>query len=173
MEFLAKLSLEDINNIMSQPQPLHRYVAMMSGYFHDAVQHIKHTYSGDASLIWSNKPSSAEVIYRFLRFKGVGPKIASMAVNILARDFKIRFNDYTSIDISADVHVRRVFARLGLCESDPSVDQVIYKARALHPEFPGIIDFTCWEIGRNYCNVKKPVCNTCYMQELCMYSNRI
>jgi hypothetical protein len=49
-----------------------------------------------------------------------------MAANILAREFKISFADYFSIDISADVHVRRVFARLGLCTADATVEQVIY-----------------------------------------------
>ena len=42
------------------------------------------------------------MVYRFLEFNGVGPKIASMAANILAREFKIPFADYFSIDISAE-----------------------------------------------------------------------
>jgi endonuclease III len=100
-------------------------------------------------------------------FDGVGPKIASMATNILARDFKVPFADYYSIDISADVHVRRVFARLGLCASDATVEQVIYKAKALHPEFPGLMDFPCWEIGRTWCNWRTPECAGCYMRDVC------
>ncbi|RMF00953.1 MAG: iron-sulfur cluster loop, partial [Alphaproteobacteria bacterium] len=96
-------------------------------------------------------PSSAMVVYRFLEFSGVGPKIATMAANILARSFKIPMADYYSIDISADVHVKRVFERLGLVDADPSVDQVIYRARSLNPEFPGLLDYPCWDIGRKWC----------------------
>lgn len=134
---------------MTESEPLHRFVDKMSECFHFAVQRINNDYAGDASRIWSGKPSSAEVVYRFLAFNGVGPKIGSLATNILVREFKIPFADYFSIDISADVHVRRVFTRLGLCTANVSVEQVIYKAKALHPEFPGMMDLPGWEIGRN------------------------
>ena len=164
---LCSLTEPEINTIMSEPIPLHRFVDQMSGYFHKAVQRIVQKYAGDAARIWKGNPSSAEVVYRFLEFDGVGPKIASMASNILARDFKIPFEDYFSIDISADVHVRRVFSRLGLCKQNATVEQVIYKARSLYPQFPGIIDWPCWEIGRNWCNPKNPDCHECYMKGIC------
>ncbi|GIW81206.1 MAG: hypothetical protein KatS3mg105_3013 [Gemmatales bacterium] len=167
MEILINLSEADVARLMSQPEPLHRFVETMSGLFYSAIQHIWSKYKGNAALIWSGHPSSAEVVYRFLEFDGVGPKIASMAANILARDFKIPFADYFSIDISADIHVRRVFARLGVCPGNPTVEQVIYKARALHPEFPGMMDLPCWEIGRNWCKPRTPQCDNCYMNDLC------
>jgi endonuclease III len=152
---------------MTHPEPLHRFVDKMSGYFHLAIQKISNDYAGNAAQIWTGKPSSAEVVYRFLTFAGVGPKIGSMAANILAREFKITFADYFSIDISADVHVRRVFARLGLCAANASPEQVIYKAKALYPEFPGMMDLPCWEIGRNWCKSQWPECTGCYMKDLC------
>ena len=90
-----------------------------------------------------------------------------MASNILARNFKVKFKDYYSIDISADVHIKRVFHRLGLTSKSASTEEVIYKARALHPEFPGVLDFPCWEIGRSWCRPQKPTCEECYMGEVC------
>jgi len=167
IETLSALSLADVNRLMKIPEPLHRFVDIMANHFYSAVQRLKTAYAGDAARIWSGKPSSAEVVYRFLEFDGIGPKIGSMAVNILAREFKIPLADYFSIDISADVHIRRVFARLGLCPADASVEQVIYKARALHPEFPGMMDLPCWEIGRNWCKSRSPECAGCYMNDLC------
>jgi endonuclease-3 len=167
METLSQLLQADVNRLMSQPEPLHRFVDGMSGFFHSAVQRIYSQYAGNAAHIWTGKPSSAEVVYRFLEFDGVGPKIGSMAANILARDFKIPFADYYAIDISADVHVRRVFARLGLCASDATVEQVIYKAKALNPEFPGMMDLPSWELGRNWCKARGPECDGCYMKDLC------
>jgi|SRR5205809_536266 len=171
LDSLLRLSPADVNRLMSQPEPLHRFVDMMSGLFHSAVQRISKQYGGDASRIWAGNPSSAEVVYRFLEFDGVGPKIGSMAVNILARDFKIQFADFFSIDISADRHIRRVFARLGLCAPNATVEQVIYKAKALHPEFPGMMDLPCWEIGRNWCKAREPKCGACYMKDLCPSAN--
>lgn len=164
---LSGLSLLEIHRLMSEPEALHRFVDIMSRLFYLGITRIRDVYGGDASLIWKGKPSSAEVIYRFLEFDGIGPKIASMAANILAREFKVPFADYYSIDISADVHVKRVFARLGFCNPDPTVEQVVYKARALYPQFPGIFDFSCWEIGRRWCKPKKPLCNECNMRDIC------
>lgn len=156
---------------MAEPEPLHRFVEKMSGFFFSAVQHLADQYHSQASLIWSDRPSSATVVYRFLEFDGIGPKIASMAANILARDFKVPFADYYSIDISADVHVRRVFGRLGLTPPDATIDQLIFRARGLHPEFPGLMDLPAWEIGRTWCKPRKPDCAGCYMKELCRNAN--
>jgi uncharacterized HhH-GPD family protein len=171
MEHLSVLSRADVNRLMTAPEPLHRFVDTMAGHFHSGVQRIRDAYTGDAARIWDGRPSSAEVVYRFLEFNGIGPKIGSMAANILAREFKIPFADFFSIDISADVHVRRVFARLGLCAADATVEQVIYKAKALHPEFPGMMDLPSWEIGRNWCKSREPGCTGCYMKDLCPTAN--
>jgi endonuclease III len=163
---LQRLSRAEIKQLMTKPRPLHRFTAIMSENFHSAIQRIARQYNGDASRIWSRKPSSALVVYRFLEFDGIGPKIATMATNILAREFKIPLADHYSIDISADSHVRRVFGRLGLCNENPEVNQVIYKARALYPKFPGILVLPCWEIGQ-WCRPGRPDCSACYMSDLC------
>lgn len=168
---LRALSLEAVTKLMKEPIPLHRFPDEMSKNFHSAVQWIADTYSGDASAIWSNKPSSAEVVYRFLQLRGVGPKIGSMAANILARDFKIPFSDYYSIDLSVDVQVKRVFIRLGLALPTDDVQAIIYRARALYPEFPGIFDFPAWEIGRTWCRPTHPQCGQCLMRLVCPSSN--
>ncbi len=164
---LAALSLDQVRKLMTKPEPLHRFTEEMSKNLHGALKLIGQKYSGNAARIWADKPSSAEVVYRFLEFRGVGPKIATMAANILARDFKVPFSDYYSNDISADVQIRRVFARLGLTDLDDSAEAIIYRARALHPEFPGLFDLPAWEIGRNWCRPKKPLCGECYMKKVC------
>jgi endonuclease III len=94
-----------------------------------------------------------------------------MASNILAREFKIPFSDYFSIDISVDTHVRRVFYRLGLIPEKASVEQLIFRARELFPEFPGLLDSPCWEIGRKWCKPRNPECMNCYMNEICPNEN--
>ena len=134
---------------------------------HQAIEIMQRDYCGNASNIWNNEPSSAAVVYRLLRFPGVGPKISTMAVNILARVFKVKFSDYYSVDISVDIHVKRVFSRLGLVEPGPSVEQIVYKARELCPTFPGLLDGPCWNIGRNWCTKNTPACDNCYMRDAC------
>ena len=166
IEQLANISLKEYKKIF-QKNSLHRFNDTMANVFYLAVQRIVTKYDGDASKIWRGKPSSAAVVYRFLQFDGVGIKIATMAANILARQFQVPFSDYYSIDISPDVHIKRVLKRLGLVKPDANSDSVIYKARELCPEFPGIIDFSCWEIGRKYCRPKNPDCESCELREEC------
>jgi endonuclease III len=169
ISILSALSHDQLTEFMSQPKKLHRYFTTMSGVFYHAVQRIVCEYDGHAERIWTGRPSSADVVYRFLQFEGAGPKIATMATNILARDYRIEFSDYYSVDISVDAHVRRVFGRLGLRRSEASNEEVIYKARALSPDYPGRLDLPCWIIGRNWCKVdeSKRECGSCFMSDLC------
>jgi len=164
---LQGVSLARLRDVFSQPSPLHRFPDVMSENVYEAIQLIGGRYHGKAASIWEGRPPSAEVVLRFLGFHGVGPKIATMATNILARDFKVEFSDYYSIDVSADVHLRRVFTRLGLISDGASVEEVIYRARALHPAFPGLMDLPAWEIGRTWCRPTNPRCDECYMLEAC------
>jgi uncharacterized HhH-GPD family protein len=166
-DLLHGVSQTRLREVFSKPSPLHRFPDTMSDNVYAATQMIGSRYRGDAASIWQGRPPSAEVVLRFLGFRGVGPKIATMATNILARDFKVEFSDYYSVDVSADVHLRRVFTRLGLISEGASVEEVIYRARALHPEFPGLMDLPAWEIGRKWCRPSNPRCGECYMLEAC------
>jgi endonuclease III len=163
---LEHIQLEEFKSIFNRKK-LHRFNDTMAEIFHSAVIDIRRKYKGNASTIWNNCPSSSSVVYKFLEFKGSGIKISTMAANILARQFRIPFSDYYSIDISPDVHIIRVMKRMGFVPENATNDMVIYKARELNPEFPGIIDFSCWEIGRNWCRPKNPICNECIVEMEC------
>src|ERR1700722_301603 len=106
----------------------------MGTRFYEALKVIVSKYGGDASNIWRDRPSSAEAVLRFLEFPGAGPKIATMAANILAMNLKIPLSEHYSIDISLDTHVRRVMPRLGLVAPNSSDACLIYTARALNPK---------------------------------------
>ena len=166
-ERLCELSLEEVRRYMIYPEPLHHRYDDMSRYIHAAIRLIADRYRGDASAIWAGTPSGATLVRRFREFHGVGPKISTMAANILVRWFKVPVSDCSSIDISADVQVRRVFERLGLVRKGASHDQIIDRARELHPQFPGLMDLPVWEIGRNWCKSGTPLCSECYMQDIC------
>ncbi len=165
-ERLLKLDLNTLKEIF-QRKSLHRFKDDMAENFYSAIQLIHTKYNDDASNIWKNNPSGATVVRRFDEFMGVGPKISTMAANILARDFKIPMKDRIGIDISPDVQVKRVFTRLGLISKDASKDELVYCARKLQPEYPGIFDLPAWEIGRKWCRPKNPDCKNCYMNQFC------
>lgn len=171
IEALSQIPLKEYKRVFNENN-LHRFNDTMAEVFFDGVCRIKNEYGGDASLIWRGKPSSATVVYHFLQFKGMGVKIATMAANLLVRLYRVEFSDYYSIDVSPDVHVRRVMKRLGLIDDEKAVDQIIYKARELNPVFPGIIDDPLWEIGRETCKAKKPNCEQCRLRSACEYCLR-
>jgi endonuclease-3 len=164
---LSALSKEETVKLMRFPQPLHRFPELMGEIFFEAVQHIEQKYSGDASRIWAGKPSSATLVRRFLEFKGAGQKIATMAANLLVREFKIEVSDKYFIDVSLDVHVRRVLKRLTLVPVDATNEIFLYTAREMNPQYPGVIDLACWEIGHNWCRPRNPICESCYMNSVC------
>jgi len=163
---LSQITLKEYIDFF-ESEKLHRFNTKMAEIFFKAVIKIRDDYRGDASNIWKDNPSSASVVYKFLEFEGSGIKISTMAANILARQFKIPFSDYYSIDISPDVHIKRVMRRLGFVPDNAENDMIIYKARELNPEFPGIIDFSCWEIGRNWCKPNNPDCDNCIVRTEC------
>ncbi|HHE40754.1 MAG TPA: iron-sulfur cluster loop [Candidatus Cloacimonetes bacterium] len=165
-ERLLKLDLDSLKEIFKR-KSLHRFNDVMAANFFSAIQLIHTKYQNDAANIWKNKPKSATVVRRFLEFKGVGIKISTMAVNILAREFKITLQDRICIDISLDVQVKRVFTRLGFISEGASNEELIYCARELHSEYPGIFDFSAWEIGREWCRPSSPDCKNCFLNRLC------
>ena len=165
-EKLLELKQDWIRDFFVQ-ESLHRFPNRMADCFYHAIQTIDQKYQGNASNIWADTPMSATVISRFREFKGVGPKISAMAANVLVKMFKGPFADTTCIDIAPDVHVRRVFARLGLADEGASTTEVIYRARELNPEYPGIFDEVVWEIGEVFCRPSNPRCAECCLDEYC------
>lgn len=146
----------------------HRYQAKIATALENAIRQIRIQYDGNAANIWNDKPSSSELIQRLREFDGVGQKIAAMTALILVRDFGINLADYMRLDIAVDVHTRRVMKRLGLIDAKDSDHEIIFKARQMNPEFPGIFDLTLWKIGRNFCHETKPNCTACSLQNHCL-----
>lgn len=170
-KILHDLSKEKWMELMSSPKPLHRFPKRIGESFFNGIQRVKSEYSGNAANIWNKNLSSSEIVYRFLCFDGIGQKIATMATNILACFFQVSMSDHYSVDISVDRHIKKVFKRLGLVSPEAEESQIVFKARAINPEYPGLLDLPAFEIGRNWCKPIDPRCNECYMVDCCKYSH--
>lgn len=157
---------DDFIDLFLKKKP-HRFNKEMARNFYQAIQLIHTKYKDKAFLIWKGNLRSATIVLRFLEFQGVGIKIATMAANILSREYKIPMKDRICIDISPDVHIKTVFKRLGLLFDNPSAEEAIYKARELNPEYPGIFDFSVFEIGKKWCKASNPLCKKCYLNKYC------
>lgn len=169
IDFLADITEDEYKKMFAEGK-YHRYNDKGANYFYEAVQKIKNDYGGDASRIWSDNPSSKEVVSRFREFRGVGPGISTMAANILARNFKIPMSDYSKIDISTDTHIIRVMNRL-FFDGNATKDEIVKKAREINPEFPGMIDLACRRIGQKYCRPTDPKCYQCPLLKECNYNS--
>ena len=169
MDDLVAIDEERWADIMRNPTPAHRLPGDMATVLYRATQRLASAYDSDASNIWKDTPSSATIVRRFLEFHGAGPKIATMAANILVRHFHIPLRDYRYIDISADTQVQRVMARLGFVDDGASTDVVVYTARELNPDFPGIFDLALWDLGRSTCR-PAPLCAGCRLRTYCSYA---
>lgn len=122
-------------SLFNKPPKLHRFPTTMAKRTIEACKLIIKKYNNNPENIRNDNPKSDELQRRFQEFNGVGQKKASMATNILVRDFGIKVKDKSGIDISYDIHVRRIFLRTGLVEKD-DVQTIINKARELKPEYP-------------------------------------
>ena len=165
-ERFFNLKKEQIKEIFNKKK-LHRFNDEMAENFYLAIQKIHKDYNDDASNIWKGNQKSAAIVRRFLEFRGMGIKIATMTANILVRNFKIPMEDYICIDISPDVHIKRVFKRIGYIGEYAGNEELLYKARELNPIYPGIFDLSCWEIGRRWCKPSNPKCSECYLNKYC------
>ena len=170
--FLLRLPLQVLEDAMQRPAPLHRFNTVMAKNLYAAIHHIGEVYDGNAGAIWAGRPSSASVVHRLLEFDGIGPKIANMTANILVRDLHVQLADRSGIDISVDVQVRRVFSRMGFVPEGASDEYIIYRAREMYPEYPGVFDLVLWDLGRAVCRPENPACSRCEWTAHCAYARR-
>lgn len=167
---LNRIPLDKYQQVFNE-RKLHRFNDSMACVFKSALERIVTQYNGRASLIWEGNPSSATVVARFLEFDGCGVKIATMATNLLHRALSVDYSDYSSVDISPDVHIMRVMNRLGLLPDDKKDDRTlaIYRAREVNPQYPGVLDGLFWSVGKNYCRPSNPSCKDCYLHDVCKH----
>lgn len=121
--------------------------------------------AGDTTRLWQDK-SAAEVKRTLLGIPGVGDGIASMALILLERCRRIRFPDWSVMDVKPDVHVQRVLCRLGVSNA-LGEKEAIAAAQQLNPDYPGAMDPPLWIIGRRWCKAKDPDCRSCWINHVC------
>jgi uncharacterized HhH-GPD family protein len=157
---------EAVHEAFMRRPALHRFVHTVPKFMLGACAIVMNHYDGDASAIWSDRPTAVELQERLRRFPGVSQKKAAMAVEMIERDLGIPIADMTGSDVAIDVHVRRVFLRAGLVERD-SAGEIVAAARVLYPERPGALDLPAWIVGRSWCKARDPLCDECALGDVC------
>ena len=134
----------------------------------ESIMHMKkilEDYNNEAKKIWENQQASV-IVKRLEEFKGISHKKASLGTLILIRDLGVDIEDKQNIDIAYDVHIRRIFLRMGLVEKDTQ-ENIINKAKQINPRFPGELTTSFWAIGRKYCFANNPSCEACPLNHYC------
>lgn len=164
--FFAEKSLEELEMIFRSLPFKPRYITDAPKTVKELSQIVIREYDGDVKRIWRNK-TAAFVKATFQRIYGVGPGIASMIV-LLEKCFKIRFTDldHRTMDVKPDVHIVRVFQRLGFI-SVPDGAEALKAARKLNPEYPGALDAPAWVMDKKWCTSFAPQCPDCPLNSVC------
>lgn len=157
---------EAVARAVAAPPALHRFVHTLPGWIASAAGRLTNEYAGSAGNIWPDGTGVAEVTARLQRFDGIGPKKATMATEILMRHFGARLTGVDQGSVAYDVHVRRVFLRAGMAESD-TPEAVVRAARRACPEAPGRLDLAAWLVGRDWCRPTHPACDQCRLGPVC------
>jgi uncharacterized HhH-GPD family protein len=165
---LEKLASEPdaVAEAFARPPCLHRFKKTLPRWISAAAAKLLAEYGGDASRIWAPGSSVLDVTARLSEFPGIGRKKAAMAVEILRRHFGVQLAGPENGNVAYDVHVRRVFLRSGLAETD-SADAIELAAAGACPEAPGTLDLAAWLVGREWCRPQQPDCERCPLGSAC------
>jgi uncharacterized HhH-GPD family protein len=165
LEYLA--AHEDaIRDAVQRPPMLHRFKDTLPRWIRSAAERLLGEYGGDASEVWPAGTSVTEVLRRLEAFDGIGRKKAVMMAEILVRHFGVELAGRECGQVAFDVHVRRVFLRSGLADTDTR-EAIEAAASAICPEAPGTLDLAAWLIGRDSCRPKAPQCDSCRLGSVC------
>jgi uncharacterized HhH-GPD family protein len=164
---ISQMKQKKLAAILSEYPALHRFNYTVAGWIIAASKLLLAKYDGQAARIWHGKPTAVELEGRFREFKGIKQKKGSMAVNILVREYDLPISGgKAGIDVSNDVHVRRVFLRTGLSPK-PTEEGIVNAARQLNPGYPGALDIPAWRVGHYWCHKNDPECRRCPLDNIC------
>lgn len=147
----------------------HRFYNHYVEYLPGAAKIVLEKYDGDPRKIWNNIRDIDVVMKRLEELPGIGMALSRMAVLNLVRNFGLLGGTQSlhQLDIKPDIHVMRVFKRVGLIGANGTRTDAIAAARKFNPRFPAELDGPSWEIGANFCRPSVALCSECPIAEAC------
>lgn len=166
---IANMDIDELTGIIKEKPALHRYPSNIAKYLKAASELLISKYESNASNIWANGASAAEIVSRLEAFKGISYKKAALGSLLLVRDLGIDIKDKENINIAYDIHIRRICLRAGFCSQD-TIEDVTMAGKRLLPEFPGRLTSSFWAIGRDICRPTNPLCSECPLDDVCEHN---
>jgi len=166
-QLLSQMSVEQLEEVLRSLGRSPRFPRQSAQTITSLSRLVFNQFHGNAANIWEDKEPS-NVVQTLEQIWGVGHGIAHMIVRILVDEFGYSPGPegLRQIDLKPDTHIIRVFCRTGLTRNR-SGKACVEAARQLYPEFPGLLDWPAWEIGRTWCHEHNPECVKCPLYNIC------
>lgn len=167
---IANMKINQLTCIIAQKKSLHRFPRNIAKHIIKSSRIIRDEFQSKAGLIWRKNKSIISVKKNFLKLCGIGEKKANLAILLLAREFKVKFDDIRLLDIALDSHIKRVLSRSGYFNTltEDGITEMNSIFRKMHPNFPALLGTSLWYTGRHFCTTTKPRCKICPMSKWCL-----
>jgi endonuclease III len=118
---------------------------------------------GELNLDFLKDYPPQEAMEWLQRFKGVGPKTASIVLV-----FSLGMPAFP-----VDTHIQRVSGRLGLRPQNMTAEQAhAHLAALFEPDNYGPDHMNLIRLGREICHARKPQCDICPLMDICPFPNQ-
>lgn len=94
---IAEADPDDFAALCSTPPAIHRYGKSMAGRVQQLARVIVDEYDGDASRVWREAKSGADLMKRLQRLPGYGEQKAKIFTALLAKQFDVRPRGWTTV----------------------------------------------------------------------------
>ncbi|PIP16871.1 MAG: hypothetical protein COX44_03125 [Candidatus Portnoybacteria bacterium CG23_combo_of_CG06-09_8_20_14_all_37_13] len=166
---VADMEINQLTSVIAQKKSLHRFPKNTAKHIIESSRIIRDKFRSKADLIWHENKSIISAKKNFLKLCGIGEKKANLAILLLAREFRVKFDDVHLLDVALDSHVQRVLLRSGYFNTSTKEGTAELNSafREVHPNFPALLGTPLWYVGRHFCTMTQPKCKTCPVSKWC------
>ena len=94
---LAAAEPESFADLCATPPAIHRYGRSMAGRVQELARQVVEEYDGDASRLWSEAKSGADLMKRLRALPGYGEQKAKIFTALLAKQLDVRPRGWTTV----------------------------------------------------------------------------
>ena len=94
---IAAAEPEWFADVCSTPPAIHRYGRSMAGRVQELARHVVEEYDGDASRLWTEASSGADLMKRLRALPGYGEQKAKIFTALLAKQLDVKPRGWTTV----------------------------------------------------------------------------
>ena len=94
---IASADPEEFADLCATPPAIHRYGRSMAGRVQALARHVVEEHDGDASRVWTEARSGADLMKRLLSLPGYGEQKAKIFTALLAKQLDVKPRGWTTV----------------------------------------------------------------------------